>query len=347
MSFHMNRRHFIQYILASGLILAGCKQKKQQPNPKNKELISTFGLKPGKHHFSHLYAAGPVAEILLYALAPERMIGWTTHKSPEALSFLSADSRNWSILGGINGRGSTVSFETLIQKNVDLIIDLGVRNETYLSTAEKTANQLHIPYLLIDGQLKLAVEQIQQLGQLIDSPKTENLAMLAKRALDFAASISAQVNQKINVYYGRGADGLETGMKNAIHTDIINILGAHSVSDALGEGGLAKVSIEQILQWQPDLIITQDAQFYQDVQTQTAWQNIKAVRDRAVYLLPKLPFGWLDGPPSINRLLGIYALTPILQKQPRNQYLSEIKTLYSTLYHHALTNKQIQKLGLG
>lgn len=169
----------------------------------------------------------------------------------------------------------------------------------------------------------------------------------AQRALDFAAETSAKLNKSVQVYYARGADGLETGMKNAIHVDVVNILGAHNVGDALGEGGLAKVSVEQILQWEPDLIITQDTQFYHDVQIKPVWQNIKAVRSHAVYLLPKLPFGWLDGPPSINRLLGIYVLAAILQKQQRNHYVDEIKTLYAALYHHALTNQQIKLLGLG
>lgn len=347
MNVNISRRWFIQSMLASGLILAGCQRQSHQSASEKQDLISRFGLKSGRHHFKRLYAAGPPAEVLLYALAPERMVGWTMRKSAEALTFLSAESRHWPILGGINGRGSTVSFETLIQKNVDLIVDSGVRNQTYLSTAARVSEQLHMPYLLIDGQLKSSVQQIQQLGDLLASAHTEALAGLAQHALDFAAATSARLNRTVRVYYGCGADGLETGMKNAIHVDVMNLLGVHNVADALGEGALAKVSIEQIWQWEPEIILTQNTQFYHDVQIKPAWKNVPAVRHHAVYLLPKLPFGWLDGPPGINRLLGVYALAPILQNQQRNRYLAEIKTLYAALYHHALTNQQIQLLGLG
>ena len=36
-----------------------------------------------------------------------------------------------------------------------------------------------------------------------------------------------------------------------------------------------------------------------------AWRSLRAVREGHAFVAPSLPFGWLDEPPSINRLLGL------------------------------------------
>ena len=38
------------------------------------------------------------------------------------------------------------------------------------------------------------------------------------------------------------------------------------------------------------------------------WQSVRAVRDGRVHLSPKLPFGWVDFPPGVNRLIGLWWL---------------------------------------
>jgi iron complex transport system substrate-binding protein len=36
-----------------------------------------------------------------------------------------------------------------------------------------------------------------------------------------------------------------------------------------------------------------------------AWGSLRAVRQGHAFVAPNLPFGWIDEPPSINRLLGL------------------------------------------
>jgi iron complex transport system substrate-binding protein len=35
------------------------------------------------------------------------------------------------------------------------------------------------------------------------------------------------------------------------------------------------------------------------------WRDVAAVREGRVFLSPNLPYGWIDEPPSLNRLLGL------------------------------------------
>ena len=41
-------------------------------------------------------------------------------------------------------------------------------------------------------------------------------------------------------------------------------------------------------------------------------------------LLPRLPYGWIDSPPGINRLISIYALDAALSGQPLKQQREHI-----------------------
>ena len=78
------------------------------------------------------------------------------------------------------------------------------------------------------------------------------------------------------------------------------------------KGGLATVSIEQVLLWNPDVIITIDRDFAANVKKDPAWIGVAAAQAGRVHLAPKLPFGWVDFPPSVNRLIGLWWLAKIL-----------------------------------
>ena len=69
-------------------------------------------------------------------------------------------------------------------------------------------------------------------------------------------------SQRPRVYYGRGPQGLNTGLAGSINIESIEQLGAVNVAAELGKGGLVQVSIEQVLRWNPDVVITIDPNFY-------------------------------------------------------------------------------------
>ena len=121
----ISRRDFLRGLVAGSLLLAGCRPNEDDapaaPSPSQSAsgLLHSFGLpESNTSSFHRLYAAGPPAEVLLYALAPERLIGWTAQKRPQALAMLNENARHLPPLGGINGRGSPVSLETTRSKSV-------------------------------------------------------------------------------------------------------------------------------------------------------------------------------------------------------------------------------------
>ena len=62
---------------------------------------------------SRVLAAGPPASILLYTLAPEKMIGWGRAPGPAEKEFLLAGVRDLPEYGRLTGRGNTANLGNL------------------------------------------------------------------------------------------------------------------------------------------------------------------------------------------------------------------------------------------
>jgi hypothetical protein len=78
--------------------------------------------------------------------------------------------------------------------------------------------------------------------------------------------------------------------------------------------------MEQILAWDPEVILTQEAGFAERVRQDPLWRGVSAVRSGRVHCAPVLPFGWLDGPPSVNRLIGVrWLLEKLHPGRPRGK----------------------------
>ena len=146
------------------------------------------------------------------------------------------------------------------------------------------------------------------------------------------------------VYYARGRHGLETGLGGSINVETIEFLGARNVAGAQ-RGGLANVSIEQVLVWNPEVIVTIDRHFAHDVKSDPSWATVAAVKAGRVHLSPKLPFGWVDFPPSVNRLIGLWWLGKVLYPDLFPEDLRErTRDFYERFYHVNLSDEQIARV---
>ena len=274
-------------------------------------IAATFGRLPSPARVQRVFAAGPPAGVLVAALAPEKLLGWPFPLSPQARQLLGPVTAGLPHRGRLAGRGSTVSVETLLQLQPDLILDAGTADATYVSGARRVSEQTGLPTVLVQGRLADHAAQLREVGNLLGVP--ERAALLAAHAdatLALAAQVRADVPlaQRPRVYFGRSADGLETGLDGSINVEVLDFAAGRNVAAAAGKGSLTRVSLEQILAWNPEVIVTQEPAFASRVRTDPLWRSLPAVQNGRVHCAPVLPFGWLDGPPGINRLIGVHWL---------------------------------------
>jgi iron complex transport system substrate-binding protein len=177
--------------------------------------------------------------------------------------------------------------------------------------------------------------------------RAEQLARYADETLNGLTSRVAAIpdSNRPRVYYGRGTNGLETGLAGSINMEVLEKVGAVNVAAAAGTSGLTKVSIEQVLSWNPDVILALDPTFYGAVGADPLWSSVKAVRDKRIYLAPNLPYGWFDAPPGVNRLIGVRWLMSLLYPQQFPDDLRQVtKTFYKLFYQVELSEEQIGRL---
>ena len=297
-----------------------------------------------------VFAAGPPASILLYILAPDRMIGWPRAPHPDELPYIAPAYRDLPEVGWLTGRGDTVNLEVLLQSEPDLIFDFGSVRDTYVSLAERVQAQTGIPYILIDGTFANTADAVRLLGGVLGvEARAEAIASYVETTFEQIDRALAEVPQEARprVYLARGPSGLETGLQGSINTEIIERVGGVNVArDPSGaRRGIVQVPIEQVVVWNPDTVITWDPSFYETVWKDFYWRSVDAVASGRVYLSPTAPFGWIDRPPSLNRMIGLAWLAGLFYPDQVNQDLREVTgAFYDLFYHVDLTDAELDRL---
>lgn len=292
-----------------------------------------------------VFPAGPPAAIFLYMFAPDLMSGWPRPPHPDEAAVLPEKYRNLPTVGRLTGRGGSANLETVLRLGPDLILDYGSLLPTYVSLADRVQQQTRIPYALLDGRFDHIPAAFRTLGTLTHrQAHAETLATEAETIIAELAAVRAKIpaDARPRVYYGRGADGLETGLDGSINIELLKYAGGINVAAAAGKGGLTRVSQEQVLAWDPDVILTTDPNFYDLVWGDPIWRTLRAVKAGRVYLSPTVPFGWFDRPPSANRLIGLRWLLAVLYPDRFAARLEEqTRRFYKLFYHVDLTPRQL------
>jgi iron complex transport system substrate-binding protein len=294
-----------------------------------------------------VFAAGPPAAILVYTVDPEALLGWTRPLPEKAGQYMPERFHGLPVLGRLTGRGGSANVEVVLATQPDVILDYGAVNPTYISLADRIQSQLNIPYVLLDGSLERLPEAYRRLGELLGRP--ERADRLARYVEELLAQMQALRNavppqERPRVYYGRSGDGLDTALPGAINVEVLELVGARNVAEAPGRG-VVSISLEQVLAWDPDVILTIDRNFRREIESAPGWSQLRAVRADRVYLAPELPFPWFDRPPSSNRLIGARWLAHLLYPgRVEGELREQVREFYRLFYQHELTEAELDDL---
>ncbi|EPG8555908.1 ATP-binding cassette domain-containing protein [Escherichia coli] len=151
---------------------------------------------PEAQHITRIVSAGAPADLLLLAVAPEKMVGFSSFDfARQALIPLPEHIRQFPRLGRLAGRASTLSLEGLMALHPDLVVDCGNTDETWISQARQVSEQTQIPWLLLNGKLQerlKATEQLEKLGILHLATRRWNTLSGGERQLALIARALVQ-----------------------------------------------------------------------------------------------------------------------------------------------------------
>jgi iron complex transport system substrate-binding protein len=248
-------------------------------------------------HIARVVPAGPPAAVLLEAIAPDLMAGWPSSMGNGARALLPPDAAKLPQIPRVTGR-EDVS-EQIKALKPDLILDYGAVTPRYAEVARMTQQRTGIPTILLDGALPKIPDTFRHLGAILH--REERAEVLARFAEALLALPASSIHPR--VLYARGPDGLIATAPNTDVTEVFTQLGWKVVAPE-GSGTFRPTSVDAIRTLDPDMLVFADPAMQQAIQTD-AWKSVRAVRDGHVLISPSLPFGWVEEPPSINRLLGL------------------------------------------
>jgi iron complex transport system substrate-binding protein len=298
---------------------------------------------------ARVFPAGPPAAILLYTLAPELLAGWPARPPrPAEAAFMLPEAAALPEIGRLTGRDNTANVEAVLAQRPDLVLDYGSVRPVFVSLAERVQAQTGLPTLLLDGALAKIPETYRLLGEIVGRQEAAaGRAAEAERIIAAAKDAAARLRARgrPRVLYVRGPRGLETGVAGSINTEIIEFAGAENVAaSALGAGSLVQISMEQVFAWNPDWVIAIHPGFLETIAADRLWAAVPAVRAGRVVLAPGLPFGWVDFPPSVNRLLGLLWLPVLFGLAPREGLADAVADFHALFYHRRPEPAQVEAL---
>jgi iron complex transport system substrate-binding protein len=247
--------------------------------------------------------AGPPAAVLLAALAPDLMLGWPHAPSPAARTWLPDTTVGLPTVPMLTGRQDAT--DRAVALHPDLILDYGTISPRYVQLIEAVQTKTGIPAALLDGALPKTPQVLRALG--IALHREDRGELLARQAEAILAAVPVARGAAPRVYYGRGPDGL-VGTPGSGAGEVFALLGWQVLTPE-ASGTPSRASIEAIAAADPDVLIFQSADMRKAVAESPQWRALRAVREHHAYVAPDVPFGWLDEPPSINRLLGLAVLS--------------------------------------
>jgi len=292
----------------------------------------------------------PVA-LPIYMLAPDKLMGWNSQESAPK-KYIPEKYLKLQVVGVLGGGGNPVGNpETYLQLNPDIVIQ---GFTTDLTTVESIRSQLDpIPVVAVQdiSNASAYTGEIRFLGDLLGNPEK------AEKLVTFYEKVYKQINgtvaavpakEKKRVYYAEGKWGLATDPSGSTHSQLIDICGGINVATVplKGGNGMSQVNMEQVLAWNPDVIIVSDQGFYSGIYNNTTWKSVKAVQNGQVYLVPGQPFNWFDRPTGVNTIIGIPWTAKVLypEKFTDLDLKGLTKEFYSEFYHYDLTDEETAKI---
>ena len=303
---------------------------------------------------SSVFSAGPATAIYLYTLAPDRLLGWNYELNDIEKSVI---LEQYHTLPNF-GMGDAVNYEAVMAANPTIAINVGTINDKMISDCDALSESLGIPVAAVDGDLMAAPEAYRFMGKLLGVEEdAEKLAVYAEKTFQDIEQMEIPEDEVVRIYYGNGEDSLETAPVGSPHAQIINMVKGINVAELeMEDGGRIQISAEQLLAWDPDVIIV-NGEPKADITGSSAaeailanpdYQSLKAVKESRVYGTPNTPFSWIDRPNGPNRIVGIRWLSGLLYPQHLNFDVDEeVCEFFRLFYHVELTKEELERICQG
>ncbi|MDY6911670.1 MAG: ABC transporter substrate-binding protein [Chloroflexota bacterium] len=240
------------------------------------------------------------------------------------------------------GSAFNVNKESVLLANPDIVLTV-----IWDRDPDKTQSMIGVPVVCVD--LNYYKESINFIARVIRAQdKAKEFTSYYDTKMAYIADNLSDVPQdkKTKVYIAGGKGMLSTfGKESTWHYEIGDACGVNVAEDVTG-GGSHEVSMEQVLIWNPDVVILDKScgDSIEAILSDTRWQSINAIKSKRIY---RAPDGFLDtwGRPHMESALArVWLADKLYPDKLEVNTVEEARDFYSKFYGITLSDQEIEKI---
>ncbi|MDD3878869.1 MAG: ABC transporter substrate-binding protein [Syntrophomonas sp.] len=247
---------------------------------------------------------------------------------------------------------AVINIEELVKTDPDVVF---VKKDSFSSEAEvQKLNKSKIPFLVVDfNSMKGQQYAIEMMGLVIGAEdKAQKYNEYYQNCIDRVQKRVATIPQeeRVKVYHSIN-EATRTDIKGSLSADWLEATGADNVSlnkDLKSLEGKYFASLEQILLWNPEVILVNEMGVADYILTNKQWSPLQAVKNKKVWQLPNGISRW-GHPSSPETPLAILwtAKTLYPEKFLDLDMAAETKAFYKDFFGLELSDDVVDRIIAG
>ncbi len=289
--------------------------------------------------FNKVIAGTPEAQLYIYAVAPEKLVG-LSEKWPEGSEkFIKEEVLNLPVYGAYNFYADSLDQQAIKESGADLVLIVGEPGDM----KEGIQNQLDmmqeyakIPFIYVEDSFQTTANTLTKIGKLLSTEKE------AESAAAYANEVLTPVNQSrqmFTVYYSGSSDGLTPVLPGTEDFEVFEYMG---IANAVPEDFTGSYNFDGLKALNPEMIFLADKRAYEFATTNEDWKTIPAVQSGNIFFVPDAPYNLLSSPNSVQRLLGLQWLRLVTYGSlTPSEFMDTAASFYEDVMHVSLDNAVI------
>lgn len=288
--------------------------------------------------------SGSMAQQVIMTFDPKILCGLSSELTADEEKCFGIKSSDYKVFGALYGGKGSFNKEEVVAAGTELVIDIGEAKQGIVEDLDKLQESLGIPVIHIEATLDTYDEVYTTMGKVLNNDKrAKELADYCKQALSTAQADMQKVPADKRVTVAFLTDETHGLAQGSFHAAIIDMVATNAiVADNVASSGFGnEISLEQLAVWNPDVLLLQSEELYNKVADDPAWSSLSAVQNGKYYLVPSVPYGWLNSPPSVNQVLGVQWLPHLLYPETVGADSKDIVLNYfETMYGYKIPDAE-------
>ena len=298
-------------------------------------------------NIERIVVTGPLGQISVFAIAPEKLVGLCSAWDSAAAAYIEEEKYDLPVIGQIYGGKGNVNLEALMATQPQVVIDVGEPRGDIVADLNALQEQTGLPFVHISAYIDSLGKTYARLGELLGME--EEGKILSDYCAETYAKVKALADrvEKKRLLYVVGEVGLGVIAKGSYHSAVIDMLSDNlAVLESPSSKGTGNaVDLEQILNWNPDVILFSQFDDFDVVGNDPIWQAINAIAENTYYEVPVGPYNWMGFPPGVQRLMGMLWMGKVVYPEAADYDMYEETARHFELFYHCeLTREQYDAL---